>query len=496
MPALEFQRINTQKQAAGEDLFANPRNATAGTLKQLDPKIVASRRLAFSMHGLGQVEPMICDSYSDCVNFLQSIGVSVGEHRQVVDTVDAVVAGIEAFAKIRGTLAYQTDGMVIKVDSFAQREVLGFRSKSPRWAIAFKYPAEQVQTVLKQVTWQVGKGGNLTPVAEMEPVFVAGTTVRRASLHNIEQINRLDLHHGDTVVIEKAGEIIPYVVQAIAEKRATNAVKVTAPTTCPSCGTTPEREAGTPFIRCVNPACPDQLKEKIRWFCGRNQMNVERLGEALIDQLVDAGRVKTFADIFKLTKGQLLELERMGDKSAQNVIDSINASRSQGLDRLLSGLGVRHIGSTVSHLLATRFGSLEAIEKASREDFNAIDGIGEAIADSIFSFFHSESGKAVIDALREVGLDPKMEVKKAEELATLPWSGKSVVVTGTLQTMDRKQAEDRVVELGGKASGSVSKKTSFVVAGEAAGSKLDKARELGVEVIDEDEFVRRVAALH
>jgi DNA ligase (NAD+) len=221
-------------------------------------------------------------------------------------------------------------------------------------------------------------------------------------------------------------------------------------------------------------------------------MNVERLGEALIDQLVDAGRVKTFADLFKLTKEQLLELERMGDKSAQNVIDSISASRSQGLDRLLSGLGVRHLGSTVSHLLATRFGSLEAIEKATKEDFSAIDGIGEAIAESVYDFFHSESGKAVIDALRGVGVDPKMEVKKAEELATLPWAGKSVVITGTLSTMDRKQAEDKVMKLGGKASGSVSKKTSFLVAGEDAGSKLSKAKELGVEVIDEEEFIRRV----
>ena len=311
----QFQKINKKREEAGEELFANPRNFTAGTLKQLDPKITASRNLKFVSHGLGEVDPPFkLDSYFEILDLLKHFGLPTNEQTNLVDNIDEAVEDIEAFAKIRGTLKYQTDGMVVKVDSLAQRDILGVTSKAPRWVIAYKYPAEQVQTVLNGVRWQVGKNGTLTPVADMEPVFVAGTTVKRASLHNIEQIQNLDIHIGDTVIIEKAGEIIPQVVLVVKPKRPKDAKPIKPPTKCPSCGAPVEKETDGPYIRCVNPACPAQLKERLRWFCARNQMNVERLGEALIDQLVEHGLLKTFADIYKLTKEQLMNLERMGDK--------------------------------------------------------------------------------------------------------------------------------------------------------------------------------------
>jgi DNA ligase (NAD+) len=323
-------------------------------------------------------------------------------------------------------------------------------------------------------------------------VFVAGTTVSNASLHNIEQIEQKDIHIGDTVVIEKAGEIIPQVVQVDLTKRPKDAKKIVAPKKCPSCGAVVEKELDTPYIRCVNPGCPAQLKERLRWFCGRNQMDVGRLGESLIDQLVDAGLVKTFADIYRLTKEQLINLERMADKSAQNVIDSIQSSRDRGLDRLLAGIGIRHVGNRVAYVLASHFGSLDAIAGASCGELNAVNEIGEVIADSVHDFFHNEAGRVAIRELKAVGIDPKFAKPQAARGDALPLEGKTVVVTGTMEKLDRKEIEDLIVQMGGKSSGSVSKKTSFVVAGESAGSKLDKAKELGIEVIDEAAFLKRV----
>jgi len=490
MPNAEFQRLNKEREAEGEALFANPRNATAGTLKQLDSRVVAKRRLRFVAHGLGQVEPLPTESYWEWIKLLRKWGVPIAEHTRLAKDVDEAIKEIEEFAKVRGTLPYQTDGMVVKVDSLAQRRQLGATSKAPRWVIAFKYPAEQVQTVLKEVLWQVGKGGTLTPVAALMPVFVGGTTVRSSTLHNVEQIERLGLMIGDTVVIEKAGEVIPYVVQAVREKRPKDAKEIVRPKECPSCGAIVEQEEDTPYIRCVNPACPAQLKERVRWFCGRNQMDIENLGEALVDQLVDANLVKTFADIYRLKKEQLIDLERMGEKSAQNVIDAIAASRERGLDRLLAGLGIRHVGSRVAYVLASHFGSLDAIGKASEEELSAVNDIGPAIADSVHDSFHNEAGLEAIRQLKAVGIDPKME--KPAGVGQLLLAGQTVVVTGTLEHFERKEIEDIIVQLGGKASGSVSKKTSFVVAGEGAGSKLGKAKELGVPMLTEAEFMKKV----
>lgn len=329
-----FQKINQQRQEQGEELFANPRNFTAGTLKQLDPKITASRKLRFVAHGLGQVEPPLAEDYWESLEHLRKFGLPTGEGVARVENIDEAIRVIELFAQQRGKLAYQTDGMVMKVDSFEQRTRLGETSKSPRWVIAYKYPAEQVQTVLRAVDWQVGKGGTLTPVARLDPVFVAGTTVSNASLHNIEQIEKKDIHIGDTIVLEKAGEIIPQVIQAVPEKRPKGARKVPIPKTCPSCGEAVEKEADTPYIRCVNPACPAQLKERLRWFCARNQMDIGGLGESMINQLVEHGYLRNVGDIFRLVPEQIANLTRIvevGEKTASKIIGAIETAKEHPL---------------------------------------------------------------------------------------------------------------------------------------------------------------------
>ncbi len=492
MPNAIFQALNRHLQEQGEEPMKNPRNATAGTLKQLDPTVTAQRKLDFIAHGLGQVQPLQTDSYWQWLQWIAGWGLPAARPQWRESTIDAALQRIEEFAKQRATLPFATDGMVIKVDSFAQRRQLGTTSKAPRWVMAYKYPAEQVQTILRDVVWQVGKGGTLTPVAELEPVFVAGTTVRRASLHNIEQIEKLDLRLGDTVVVEKAGEIIPQVVRAVESMRPRDAKAIQPPQKCPSCQCPVQKEEDTPYIRCDNPACPDQLRERLRWFCARNQMNLERLGPALIDQLVERGLVKTFADIFSLTSGQILELERMGEKSAAKVIESIQQGRERSLERLLAGLGIRHVGGRVAHVLAEHFHSLDGLFAAQVQQLSEVHEIGPAIAQSVYDFFHSSAGADAVQRLQAAGIDPKTAAVAALA-GPRPLEGQSVVVTGTLEHFDRKQIEDLIVSLGGKSSGSVSKKTSFLLAGQKAGSKLEKAKELGVEVLSEAEFVARFA---
>lgn len=489
----DFLKINQKQRESGLETYANPRNFTAGTLKQLDPRIVRTRPLKFVAHGLGEVIPPLGDSYYQVMQVIHQWGIPISPEIKRFESITEVAEWIRIFSEKRSSLAYNTDGMVVKVDSQQQRDQLGYTSKSPRWVIAYKYPAEQVQTILKQVTWQVGKNGTLTPVAELEPVFVAGTTVKRASLHNIEQIQRLGLYLGDIVTVEKAGEIIPQVVGVDASRRKPDAQPILPPAHCPSCGAEVEKESDGPYIRCENPSCPAQLKERLRHFAARGQMNIEGLGEALIDQLVDTGRVKSFADLFRITKEDLLTLERMGSKSADNVIASIQAAKSRPLDRLLAGLGIRHVGTTVARLLARSLGSLDALSAATVEQLGSIQGVGSIIAQAVYDFLHSPAGQQVINDLKSVGIDPKQTVDASEDNQIL--AGQSVVVTGTLQQFDRKQIEDLIVSLGGKASGSVSRNTSFVVAGESAGSKLDKARSLGIPVLTEQEFLKKIGRL-
>jgi DNA ligase (NAD+) len=466
-----------------------------------------------------------------------------------VDDIDAAIRCIHEFEKLRPTLPYMTDGVVLKVDSFAQREMLGATSKSPRWIIAFKYETEQQPTVLREVRWQVGKGGNLTPVGDLEPVFIGGVTVTHVTLHNIDQIHRLDLHRGDTVIVERAGEVIPYVVEVRKEKRPAHAKPIEAPKKCPVCATKVERDplpeetvayrctnaACVEFYRrhrvkkaklpelcpecqqkvevleagidiyCPNPVCPAQLKERLRWFCGRTQMDIEGVGDKLIEQLVDRGMVKTFADLYRLKMEDIAALgseviqdektvkRTVGEKVATKVVENIAGSRERPLERLLAGLGIHHVGTRVAYVLATAFGSLDALAAATTEQLAATHEIGEVIAQSVHDFFHNAAGRQTVVELKEAGLDPRKEVKSAEAAADLLLNGKTVVVTGTLKKMTRPEIEELIVKLGGKASGSVSKKTSFLIAGESAGSKLDKAKELKIEVLSEEEFLSRFA---
>ncbi len=490
MTNAEFQRLNKEREAAGEEVYKNPRNLTTGALRQLDPKITASRRLRFICHGLGQVKPLPVDGYWDWIQYLKDLHLPVSEQTKRVENIDEAIATIEAFNETRGKLAFQTDGMVLKVDSFDQRQRLGVTSKAPRWVIAFKYAAEQMQTLLRGVDWQVGKNGTLTPVARMEPVFLAGTTVQNATLHNLDQIRRLDLHLGDTIVIEKAGEVIPYVRQAVPEKRPRGAKPVEPPTHCPSCGAKVEREEGAKYIYCLNPDCPAQFRERLRWFCGRNQMDIEHVGDKLADALAEAGLVKTFADLYRLKKEALLGLERLGEKSAQNVLEAIEKSRSCGLDRLLAGIGIRHVGNRVAYVLAQHFGSLDALAAASQAGLSEVMEIGPVIAESVYDFFHNRAGQHAVSELKSVRINPSVAKPTANE--PRPLAGQTVVVTGTLPTLGRTEIEAMIVRLGGKASASVSKKTNFVVAGESAGSKLDKAKELKVPVLSEAEFLKKV----
>lgn len=548
----DFQRVNKELVAEGDEPYANPRNLTAGTLRRLDPKIVAKRRLRFLAHGVGQVEPMPTESYWEWTHLLRKWGLPLPKEVWRVESVEDAIKCIHEFEKVRPKLPYMTDGMVMKVDAFDQRQRLGANSKAPRWVIAFKYETEQQPTVLHGVRWQVGKGGNLTPVGDLEPVFIGGVTVTHVTLHNIDQIHRLDLHLGDTVVVERAGEVIPYVVEAVKEKRPKGAKPIEAPGKCPECRTKVEREplpeetiayrcvntaCDEFFVRhkvkrakapetcpvcsqkielldtgieiyCPNPACPAQVKERLRWYCHRGQMDIEGVGDKLVDQLVERGLVKSFADLYRLevddvaTLGSEVEQEgktikrTVGEKTAKKVIDNVAASKERGLDRLLAGLGIHHVGNRVAFVIASHFGSLDAIAAASREELSAVHEIGDVIAESVHDFFHNEAGQRTVRELKAVGVDPKMEKASSgagSASGPQPFAGMSIVVTGTLEKFKRQEIEELITRLGGRPSGSVSKKTAFVIAGSDAGSKLDKARELGVAVLTELQFEERAS---
>ncbi|MCB9850629.1 MAG: NAD-dependent DNA ligase LigA [Phycisphaerales bacterium] len=478
-PKDDFAKFNAARQEAGEPVFANPRNATAGTLKQLDPKKIAGRGLRFVAHGFGRMEPILVESHSELSKKLQAWGVPVSSRMRVVDDIDGLIAECHALDRDRNTLAYEIDGLVAKVDAFPQRERLGATSKYPRWCIAYKFAAEQGESKLLDVEFQVGKLGTITPRAIMDPVQLAGTTVRHASLHNFDQVARLDVHIGDTVIVEKAGEIIPQVVRVVMEKRPKDAKPVIAPTACPVCGHEVAQDEGGVYIRCLNPQCSAQRKERLTYFCGRDQMDIEGAGEALIIQLVDHELIKDCSDLYHLheRRDDLIALERMGEKSVDNLLAGIEASKQKPLSKLLAALNIRHVGGTTGELLAEHFGDIDALMDADEEDLLAVDGVGPELAKSVRTFFESEDGQALIDRLRAAGLN--MTQPKRAVAADSPFAGKTVVLTGTLEHLGRKEAEELIKSLGGKSSGSVSKKTDLVIAGEKAGSKLKKAQELG-----------------
>ena len=489
MPTKSFVTLNKARAEAGEAAFANPRNAAAGSLKLLDSRITATRNLSFFAYGVGEISQPLAGDHYQTLQRLKTLGLPVNPHIRRAGNIEEVIKICQSWSDRRSDLAYQIDGMVIKVNRYDQRDILGATGRSPRWCIAYKYPAERARTIVESIDVQVGKTGALTPVANLKAVQLAGTTVRRASLHNFDEMRRLDVRPGDTVLIEKAGEIIPQVVEVKKEFRPAGAEPFPVPKKCPNCGSDVVKEETGVCVRCPNPDCMGMLKERLRYFAGRDQMDIERLGVSLIEQLIDSGLVRTFADIYRLKKEDLTSLERMGEKSAQNVLDGIEASKTRPLWRLIAALGIRHVGGQSAEILAEHFGSLDAIVNAGQEELQAVDQVGPVMAESVYQYFRNPRHRMVIDELLAAGVRPQPPAPKKR---TGGLQGKTVVVTGILKGFSRQQAEQAIREAGGKVSGSVSKKTSYVLAGEDPGSKLQKAQELGVEVISEEQFLERL----
>ncbi len=489
-PQKAFTETNRRRIAEGLEGFANPRNAAAGTLKQLDPKIVAERKLAFLAHGFGELSEAVSDRAGALMKRFEQWGIPTSRHAKLCPNIEKVWACVENWIRQRSEVDYATDGMVVKVDELPLRAELGATSKYPRWCIAYKYEAERTKTVLREVSFQVGRLGTITPVAHFDPVQLSGTTVSNASLHNFDQVERLDVRVGDTLSVEKAGEIIPQVVEVDFAERLPQTQPIRPPSTCPSCGGPTARDEGGVYLRCENPECPAQLRERLRFFAGRNQMDIETLGPAVIDQLVESGLVKHFADLYTLKKDDLLQQERMGETSVQNLREAIESSKARGLVRLLAALGIRHVGGRAAEVLAEQFGSIDAMAAASVEQLTEIHEIGPVIAESVHAFFTSRSGRNVVKQLKAVGV--KMTAPKAKSTGAKPLAGMTVVVTGTLGGFSRQGAEAAIKAAGGRVASSVSQNTGFVVVGATPGSKVTKARQLGIETIDEAEFVRRL----
>ena len=588
-----FNAARASEPDGGAPEFANPRNGTAGTLMHRVPRIVAERRLAFIAHGFGQILPAPPgESASDVMAAVGRWGVPVGGQSRLCESIDAVCDFVAEWAERRHSLPYETDGMVVKVDRLDQREALGATSRYPRWCIAYKYAAEQAETVLRDVSFEVGRLGTITPVAHFDPVQLAGTIVANASLHNFDQIERLDVRVGDTVIVEKAGEIIPQVVGVLPDRRAKSARRIQPPGQCPVCNGQTVRDAGGVYLRCANPECPAQLRERLRFFAGRDQMDIDQLGPAMVDVLVEAGLVRHFADLYALTKGKLVGLEvsrrdhpktgktiitHIQDLSGDNLVKGIAASKTRGLARVLAALGIRHVGGSVAEVLARRFGNIKALIEAARtrdglagidgvgevtrkkvrdaigreapenartpatlfgtshdglgerggsrqwllehgvkgraadalaakfptldaltaaagqtDKLAEVEGVGQVIADAVREFLLSPTGRDIIKRLAKAGVD--LSSKTPALGGAGPLAGKTVVVTGTLTRYSRSQAEDAIKRAGGRAASSVSKKTDFVLAGDRPGSKADKARQLGVTILNEDQFRKMIGA--
>ena len=499
IPNHSFLELNRQRQEAGEAAFANPRNAAAGSLKLLDARVTAGRNLSFFAYAVGEISERLGADHYETLQRFKELGLPVNPHIRKASDIEEVIAICVEWERKRAELDYQVDGMVIKINRFEQRELLGATGRAPRWCISYKFAAERAETVVESISVQVGKSGILTPVANLRPVSLAGTTVKRASLHNFEELARLDVREGDTVLIEKAGEIIPQVVGVKKDLRPVGARRFEVPRWCPNCGSAVAKDPDGVYVRCTNRSCLGQLKERLRYFAGRGQMDIEHFGPALIEQLVEKGLVSNFADIYKLSVEQLVGLERMGEKSAANVIEAIERSKRRPLWRLIAGLGIPHIGGQFAQELANHFGSLERLIEAELDELigvlassegdveKAKDAEKKAVrAKSVYNYFRNEKNVAVVRELLAAGVKP--ERPKSARRSKL--AGKSVVVTGTLEHFTRQQAEEALRAAGAKVVSSVSRKTDFVVAGKNPGSKLDKALQMGVEVMDEREFMR------
>ncbi len=494
MPRKSFEALNALKTERGEELAANPRNAAAGSLRQLDPKIAASRNLDIFLYNIADVGETGVISHSEGLDLLESLGFKTNKERRKCASIEEVISYVNEWTEQRPNLPYDIDGIVIKVDSLAQQEELGTTAKSPRWAIAYKFPAEEVVTTLKSIELSVGRTGVVTPTAILEPVCVAGTTVQRASLHNEDLIREKDIKIGDQVVVKKAGDIIPEVVNVLVERRTGAEEEFRMPTHCPECESELVRLEEEVALRCINPKCPAQIREGLIHFVSRTAMNIDGLGEKVISQLFAEQLIEDVADIYKLTFDQLIQLERMGEKSVNNLIEAIDASKANSLEKLLFGLGIRHVGAKAAKTLAQEFETIDRLAVATAEELTAINEIGEKMAESVVAYFELEEVKELIEELKEAGvnttyLGPK---KVAVENIDHFFAGKTIVLTGKLEQLSRNEAKERIEAFGGKVAGSVSKKTDLVIAGEEAGSKLTKAEQLGIEVWNEERLVEEL----
>lgn len=486
MPRQAFMRLNEQRAERGESEFANPRNAAAGSLRQLDPQVTASRSLSFFAYYL--VGEGAQPKHSESLALLARYGFKVSENYKVVENIDEAIKYIGDFNELRQGLSYDTDGAVIKVNDVYQQRILGATGKDPRWATAYKYPPEQAETTLEDIDWRVGRTGVLTPTAVLTPVKLSGSVISRATLHNEDFIRAKDIRIGDRVVINKAGEIIPEVLRVVAEKRTGDEKEVEIPSVCPECGWRVERQGEEAAIRCTNPHCPALGREGLIHFVSRDAMNIDGCGPSVINALLDAGLVRDAADLYSLRKEDLLKLERMGEKSADNLLAALTESKKNELDKLLFALGIRHVGAKVARILATEFGSMEKLQQAQPEELAQIRDIGDKIAESAVTWLNVPANIDLVERLAAAGLTMTFTPPASQE--DNPFFGKTLVFTGTMPTLGRAEAKAMAQDVGAKVSGSVSKKTDYVIAGAEAGSKLEKAQQLGVTVIDEAEFLR------
>lgn len=495
MPKKSFTNLNKVRAEQGEELFANPRNAAAGSLRQLDPKIAAKRNLSTFIYAIGgSGEEYGLASHSDALDYLDRLGFNTNHERKRCQTIEEVFAYIQEWTEKRPNLIYEIDGIVVKVDRYDQQQELGHTVKAPRWSIAYKFPAEEVMTKVLDIDLTVGRTGVVTPTAILQPVQVAGTTVQRATLHNENIIREKDIRVGDAVIIRKAGDIIPEVKQVLFDQRPEGLEPFAMPTHCPACGSELVRIDDEVALRCMNPRCFAQVAEGLSHFVSRNAMNIDGVGERVVSQLLREGLVKDVSDLYTLKKEELIALERMGEKSAQNLLDAIEASKKNSLERLLFGLGIRHVGAKAARLLAEEFESIDALMNATVDQLIAVFEIGDKMADSIVTYFENEEVRELIERLRQLGVNVYYTGKKmnTEEIDSV-FNGKTIVLTGKLSELNRSEAQKRIEELGGKVTGSVSKKTDLVIAGEDAGSKLTKAEQLGIEVWNEERLIEELS---
>lgn len=493
MPKDSFLKLNEQREENGEAVFANPRNAAAGTLRNLDPKITASRNLNVFLYALANTESTEVETQSEALNLLDRVGLRTNPDRQVFDTMEEVWSYVEEYQNRRTTLPYEIDGIVIKVNELANQEAAGYTVKAPKWAIAYKFPAEEARTVIRSIVWTVGRTGVVTPTAIMDPVQLAGTTVQRATLHNVDLMIEKDIRIGDTAIVRKAGDIIPEVIRVDADVRK-NSEPYQFPEHCPACGSELMHLDEEVALRCLNPKCSAQTKERLKHFVSRNAMNIDGVGERIVSELYDKELVQDVADLYFLEKEALLKLDKIADKSADNLLKAVEDSKDNSLERLIFGLGIRHVGSKAARLLAEEFETMDNLKNASEEAIIAIDGIGDKIAESIFSFFRLEEVTELLNKLERADISMVYKGKKKEEQASSEtmFSGRTVVITGKLEHYTRNELKEMLMNAGAKVTGSVSKNTDYLIAGSDAGSKLTKAEELNVPVINEARVIEEI----